>query len=202
MKIKFIIIAFLASALSQAQTTQAEIKPAKKFFKSYEDFKAKKPIEGMKLVSFKASSIEFTENGKEQKQKGSKITYTWFCNDYGMLMRVFEGDVYFVVVDGALCYYIKRGEGTVIKPVEGDYIFNPITSDPFLPEYYSETPNGPIIKLKEKVMDGYLEKYRLKDQFDKDPLYQREAKDCVWCYKNKLHCRNVKYIRLIGERMK
>lgn len=197
-----VAVALLIAVTAQGQIKITAGKNANNFFTSYEDYKAEKPIADMKLKSYKGSTIEFVQNGTEQKQKGSKITYQWFCNETGILMRVFDGDVYFMVVDGPLCYYVKRSEGTVMKPDGEDYRFSPATSDPFLPEYYSEGPSGEIKKLKESVMDSYLEKYNLKKDFEADPAYKREAKDCVWCYKNKLHCRNVKYIKLINEKMK
>lgn len=177
-------------------------KHAKKFFKSYEDYLADTPIEGVKLIELKPSSLKYSDNGTDQKVKASKLTYNWFCNEDGILMRVFDGDIYYVVVDGPISFYIKRNEGTVVKPDKQDYNIGGELSDSYPKEYYSLTPNGPIEKLKESILEEYLDKYNLRKNYDTDPAYKREARDCVMCWQNKKTNNQIKYIKIINSKMK
>ena len=177
-------------------------KYAKEFFKSYEDYAAGTPIEGVKLKELKSSSIKYTENGTEQKAKASKSPYAWFCNEDGMLMRIYDGDIYYMVVDGPISFYIKSGDGKVWKPDSYDYNISGELSDSYPNEYCSLTPNGPIEKLKENFLEEYLTKYNLKNAYDKDPKYRREGKDCVMCWQNKKSNKQIKYIKLLNEKMK
>lgn len=203
MKKQIFVLFFLAiSAFATSQITVTAGKHQYKFFKSYEDYKADKPVDGIKVNSCKGSSVEYTENGTKQKCKASKLPYTWFCNDEGILMRVFDGDLYYVVVDGPLSFYIKSGDGTVSKPDNSDYVIGGKFSDSYPDEYYSLTPNGAIEKLKNKVLEEYLEKYNLTSQYENDPKYKREMKDCVMCWQNKKTNKKIKYIKLINEKMK
>ncbi|MBI3518113.1 MAG: hypothetical protein HY062_01980 [Bacteroidetes bacterium] len=172
------------------------------FFKSYEDYKADKAVDGIQVTICKGSNIEYTENGAKKKSKASKLPYSWFCNSEGMLMRVFDGDLYYVVVDGAVSFYIKVSEGTISKPDNADYIISGDVSNTWPNEYYSLTPNGTIEKLKDKILEEYLEKYNLTSQYENDPNYKRQAKDCVMCWANKKTNKKIKYTKLINEKIK
>lgn len=172
-----------------------------KFFKSYEDYKAEKPVEGIKVNTCRGTKIEYTENGVKQKCKASKLPYAWFCNDEGMLMRVFDGDLFYVIVDGAISIYVNAGDGTVSKPDNSDYRLVGKFSDSFPALYYSLTPNGQIEKLKDKMLEEYLEKYNLTSQYENDPKYKRERKDCVMCWQNKKANKKIKYAKLINEKI-
>ncbi len=198
----FLTLLVLTTTLVNSQIMVTAGKHQYKFFKSFEDYKLDKPVDGIKVNSCKGSSVEYTENGTKQKVKSSKLPYLWFCNNEGMLMRVFDGDLFYVVVDGAITFYIKANEGTISKPDNSDYIINGKFSDSYPTEYYSLTPNGSIEKLKDKVLDEYLEKYKLTSQYENDSVYKREAKDCVMCWANKKTNKKIKYIKLINEKMK
>lgn len=177
-------------------------KYANKFFKSYEDYVAGTPIDGVKLKELKESSFKYTENGTDQKVKASKSPYAWFCNEDGILMRIFDGDIYYMLVDGPISFYIKVSDGKVWKPDCCDYNIGGNLSNSYPPEYCSLTPNGPIEKLKENFLDEYLTKYNLKTAYDKDPKYKREARDCVMCWQVKKSNKQIKYIKLLNEKMK
>ena len=203
MKKQILLVLFIATAFFvNAQVTVTAGKHQYKFFKSYEDFKSDKPVDGIKVNSWKSSNVEYIENGAKQKAKISKLPYVWFCNDEGMLMRVFDGDLYYVVADGPITFYIKASDGTVSKPDNSDYVITGALSDSWPTEYYSLTPNGQIEKLKDKVLEEYLAKYNLTSQYDNDPQYKREKKDCVMCWQNKKTDKKIKYIKLINEKMK
>ncbi len=189
-------------ANSQNQIVQG--KHANRFFNSAEDYINDKPIDGVKLTKWKeyTSTVEYTEKGVDQKIKASKLSYSWFCNSEGMLMRVFDGDIYYAVVVGKMCFYIKSSEGTISKTGENSYVLSGKFSDSWPSEYYSLNTNGQIEKLKEKILEEYLEKNGLKDQYDNDPNYKRERKDCVLCWQEKKTNKMIKYIKLLNEKMK
>lgn len=195
-KIKLSFLAFLFTYLVNAQTSH-------KFFNSYEDYVAGKAVEGVVLKKMKdfSSSIEITENGTDQKVKASALKYPWFQNDY-ILIRAFDGDFYNVVVAGKLCFYIKVGEAGVYNNGKGGFTFSPKFSDSWPDEYYSVGTNGPIEKLKGKILEEYLEKNGLLSQYENDPLFKREAKDCVRCWQEKKTKKNIKYVTLLNEKLK
>lgn len=173
-----------------------------KFFKTYEDYKANKGVDGMKFINLKGTTIEYSENGTAQKQKPSKLPYTWYTDHNEILMRVFDGDLYYVLADGAVCFYIKVGDGTVSYGSDSDYSIGGKFSDSYPEEYYSLTPNGAIEKLKDKILDEYLTKYNLTSQYENDPKYKRERSDNVMGWANKKTNKKIKYIKSINEKVK
>ncbi|MCD6068789.1 MAG: hypothetical protein K0S33_3615 [Bacteroidetes bacterium] len=198
---KQMLILFLItiSALVDAQT--AATKYANRFFKSYEDYIAGKPVEEATVASWKANSVEVKTKGAQEKVKISKLPYSWFVNEGGMLMRVFDGDLYYVVIDGPISYYIKSDEGTAGFASDGYHLHGKFT-DSFPSDYYSETPNGKIAKLSGKKLGVYLKKYDLEKQYNKDPEFKREMRDCVQCWQSKKAHKKIKYIKLVNEKMK
>jgi len=184
-------------------------KRATMFFNSYEDYKQNKPIDDVKLkeMSQYGSTVKIEKNGKTEEYKDSKIPYTWFCNNQGMLMRVFNGKVYYVIIEGAVTYYVKALEAwtgytynTSTNEMRTELMFMPNPNEVFK-EYYSETPTSEILVFKDKMFNEYLEKYGLKEQFEADKL-KREMKDNVLDYKNKEWQKRVKYKKLINEKIK
>lgn len=184
-------------------------KRAGKFYKSYEDYLKDESIAGVSLkeMSEYGWTLEITENGKTEKIKDSKLSYTWFCNQQGMLMRVFDEKIYYVIIEGPLCYYTKSREAWVghsvyvkTKKLCPDYSYLPSGDSPFS-DYYSESINGEIKIFSNKYFKELLEKYDLKEQFEEDKV-KREMKDSVMNIKNKEWNKRIKYIRLIFEKFK
>lgn len=172
------------------------------FFKSYEDFIAQKPVEGIKLerMSEYGWNVEVNQNGKVEKIKDSKIPYAWFCKGYN-LMRVYEKEIYYVIDIGQLCFYVRCRESSIKMYDDGTYYMSPSEGEVFK-EYYSEGINGEIKVLKDKVFEDYLEKYGLKEAFDKEKKPKREMKDSVLGYKNKEWNVVIKYKKLLIQKMK
>lgn len=189
----------LLSLISFSQTATKDER-ANQFFNSAEDYLNKRAVDGVKLIKWKeySSTVEFSENGTTQKVKDSKLTYPWFCNANGTPIRVFDGNLYYALAIGPICFYIKNNEGAVNEygSISGKF------SDSWPNEYYSLTPTGPIEKLKPKILDEYLEKYKLKSQFDNDPSFKREMKDCVLCWQDKKTRKMIKYVKILNEKMK
>jgi hypothetical protein len=193
------VLTILITSLTFGQTKPSD---DSKFFNSYQDYKDHKPIAGITVNQVEKGSVEIINNGKTERVKPSKLPSTIFTNINGMLMRVFDNDIYYVIVDGPLCYYVKRSESQVGYSGPGQLSVTRNSPDDFAAvDYYSETITGEIKKLKDKVLDEYLEKYNLKSQYDKDDV-KREAKDSVDGYKSKLKTKIAKYVKLINEKMK
>lgn len=208
---KNIIIAVLL-LLSISYSAQIIFNPDKrvnKFFTSYNDYVNDKSIEGIKLKSLGhyGTTIELEKNGVIEKIKESKNPYTWFCNEQGILMRVFDGNLYYVIIDGPICYYVKKEQAwagfnvnVTLNKVEDEIYVMPTGNEPYK-EYYSETINGEIKVFKNSMFDEYLEKYGLKEQYEAEKL-KREVKDSVLDYKNKEWRKKNRYKKLINEKMK
>ena len=203
-KISLLILMSFLSLFLNAQRDIVVGKHPNKFFKSYEDYKANKPIDGVVLIKWSSNStgkIELSENGVAQKLKVSKLTYTWFCNEEGVLMRLYDGELYYVVVDGPFTYYAQSSKTWVARYGDADFSLVPQLSGSKIADRYSETPNGEIKKFSESVLKEYLAKYGLKDQYDADKM-KREFKDNVASYEDKQQLKLIKYMILLNEKMK
>lgn len=173
-----------------------------RFFASYQDYKDNKPMHDYKINEVSAGNVEVIKDGKKERIKTAKLPSIWFTNVNGMLMRVFDGDIYYVIVDGKICHYVKRNEGQVGYSGPGTLIVTRYSPDDKLPgDYYSETINGEIKKLKGKDLDKLLEQYGLKEQYDADKI-KREARDSVDGYNSKGITKTAKYVKLINEKIK
>jgi hypothetical protein len=197
--LSLLFVAFIAITNGQTKSNDPIYN---KFFKTYEDYKANKGVDGMKFINLKGTTVEYSENGTMQKQKPSKLAYAWYTDHNGMLMRVFDGDLYYVLADGAICFYIRVGDGTVSYSSDSDYSIGGKFTDSYPEEYYSLTINGAIEKLKNKVLEESLEKYNLTSQYENDPKYKRERSDNVMGWANKKTNKKIKYIKLINEKVK
>lgn len=181
-----------------------------KVFNSYEDFIAKKPIDGINIKCYTKnygsdtySKLVITKDGTEEIVKDSKLTYSWFCDGAGNLLRVFDGNVYFVIDIGPICFYYRCREAGVSYQ-DGVYYCSPfgLPPDQVFREYYSEKITGEIVVLKDKVWDAWLEKYGLKDQFEAEKSPKREIKDSVTGYEDKKRRIKTKYKKLLNQKMK
>ncbi|MBS1650931.1 MAG: hypothetical protein JSU07_02880 [Bacteroidetes bacterium] len=199
---KKIILSLLIILLTNISFSQTKTVSPNKVFASIEDYKINKPIDGISVYNVDKSGIELNKNGEKEKFKPSKFPYTYFTKENGMLMRIFDGDMYYVLVEGSLCYYIKIKEGQVSYSGPGTFYVNRYSPSDFVPtDYYSEGLNGEIKKLKDKDFETYLGKNGLAAQYEEDKT-KREAKDSVDEYKMKLKNKTAKYFKLINEKMK
>lgn len=207
MKPIYTILFVLVNFMAFSQTSFKIDSRARKFYKSFDDYKADKAIEGIKLkeLYFFGTTIEIENNGKIEKIKESKNPYSWFCDTEGLLMRVVDGTLYYVLTEGPICHYVKKeqawvGYNIVNGAFDGVLLYSPTGNEPYK-EYYSETINGEVKQFKDKMFDELLEKYGLKEQYEADKL-KREMKDSVMDYKNKEWRKRLKYKKLINDKMK
>lgn len=198
-KIAYSLLALVWVAFCYGQTNKSR---ENKVYSTIDDYRSGKSVEGVLINNVDKGGVELLKNGVKEKFKASKFPYTYFTKDNGMLMRVFDGDIYYVLVEGALCYYIKIKEGQVSYSGPGTFYVNRYMPSDYVPtDYYSETLTGEIKKLKDKDFDEYLERQGLKTQYESDKT-KREAKDSVDDYKMKLKNKLAKYFRLLNEKLK
>ncbi len=195
------ILTFLAILITSLTYGQPETNATGKFYNSYQDYIDNKPIPEIDVYSIGLGSVEVKNNGIPEKLKDTKLPSAFFTNSNGMLVRVFEEYMYYVLVDGPLCYYLKRVEGIVSITPQGQFSYGRNFRDDVSFDYYSETISGEIKKLKDKVLDAYLEKNNLTAQYKSDKV-QREASDTVDGYRSKHKNKTAKYIKLINKKMK
>ena len=174
----------------------------KKFYKSYEDYKSGVAVEGVNVVRQEYTVIYYTQNGTEERVGPNKLPYYWFCNQEGTLMRVVGNKLYYVLVDGAVCFYIPADETNVSKRSnKGDYSINSAFVATYPAEFYSLTPNGEIERLRGKTVNQLLEKYGLTAQYEADEEYKKEwGKDSQLDILNKRSNKIIKYMRIMNTK--
>lgn len=176
-----------------------------KLYKNYEDYTANKPIEGYSVVkgsfvmNFGAKSFKLNNNGKLKQTNLKKFPSPLFIQEKGgMLMRIFDNQLYYVIASGAICLYINNAQGRVYIDDENNYIFSfPYTGlEP--KNYYSETITGEIKKLNNKILKGLLEEKGLLADFENEKpiLKGTHNSDDI---KTKKMVRIIKYIKLINN---
>ena len=81
-----------------------------------------------------------------------------------------------MVIAGPLCYYIKCKQGTITSASGSDnYIIESKNMDYWPDDWYSLTPNGEIMKFKDKIFKKYLEDNGLTEEFKNDPKYKPDG---------------------------
>lgn len=207
MKTQLLAFAFtIASLFSFAQTNN-------RFYATLEDYKNNKFIEGYEISSSSwrmtlgSESFEVKQNGTSDRKKLSALPSDLFKYN-NCLMRRYEGHCYYVLVAGHISYYILKNEAEAYGNNNVFMIahipnFNAegkdVAGNP--DDYYSETINGEIKKLKNKTLEAYLTQHNLLSDFEKDKP-KREFKDSKDSYTTKEVNRIVKYLVMINEKLK
>jgi hypothetical protein len=157
-----------------------------KFYASIEDYKNNKPISGYDIQESSwlevlgKESIKVTTASGTEKMSMSKLPselYTY----RDMLIRAYKGKSYIVLVEGPLCYYASYSTNAI--------------------QFYSETIAGDLKDFSEKVFKKILDQHGMKTAYEKDKP-KREMKDSVDDYFNKTVNRNIKYFKLLNEKLK
>ncbi len=154
-----------------------------RFYNSLEDYANNKFIEGYKVKNEGLHSAITGDSFDLINKKGeidktnvsdlpsSLFTYKKYDVSDFYLIRADKGKIYIVKAAGKFCYYSS-----------------------YFPEnmfYYSEGINGELKKYKEKILEDYLEKYNLLEDYLKD-----KPKSLTEEFK-----RRVKYINLLNKKM-
>ncbi len=175
----FTLMAFLSMNIIYAQTKNL-------FYASVEDYKNEKPMEGYSIVKDSwrhilgaGTILKVLTGNVEEKKKLKELPSIYFTYN-NWFIRVWDNEMYIVIVEGSLCYYAAYAANNV--------------------QYLSETITGELIKFSEKTFNKYLKKYDLLDNYEKDKP-KREFKDDVNDYFNRTVERNKKYVVLINEKI-
>lgn len=109
------------------------------------------------------------------------FTYEHYGKLKGLqLTRIIKKEPYIVLVLGSFSLYVKLTD--------------------HVDKLYSLGWNGQIKKYKEKVLESYLDKYNLRKEYEANrPRW--EFKDTVNGYFNKYMAWQIKYVRLLNEKM-
>jgi len=166
--------------------SQSTYNKSGRFYKTYQDYINNTPLEGWVYVV--EDYEDFTgnmrckhyieKNGEKLKLKLKEYPTIFYTKDStGPLLRIFDGDYYYVLVAGKLCYYLSSER---------------------ISNYWSETITGNISKFSEGDLKKRLAEKGLKEQFIADKP-KREFKDDVSGYMTKLAIRTAKYIKLYND---
>src|SRR5688572_6715109 len=110
-QILFVLFTILTTAVNSQVDSQKK-NYANQCFNSYEDYVAGKPLEGKVIKTWTSKNVELSANGTTEKVKIADLPFHWFVNEDGMLMRVYEKELYYVLVQGPISFYIWSEEGT------------------------------------------------------------------------------------------
>ncbi len=157
------------------------------FYKSIDDFKAGKPIKGVKVIdgswryNFFKESLELERNKKSDRVKVSEFPSEYFTYQ-NHLMRVFEKEIYYVLVEGKYCFYTKKMECELSGEFPDFSVQHFENKDANgvdigkVRHYFSTGIKGEIESFKEKTFKKILKEKELEAQFEADEP-KREFKD-------------------------
>jgi hypothetical protein len=201
MKILFSTLSlFLVSHFSNAQN----------FYKSIADYNAGKPMENVMVASgswrmvMGRETVELEKDKTTERTKLSNLPSELFTYN-GKLMRVYDGHLYYVLVEGKYCYYVMKNESQVTGNCPSFFIYHEVQLDPNgkdignVRDYFSESITGEIDKLKNKKLKDFLKEKGLDTQFDTEEP-KREKKDSKDSFISKEINRNAKFIAVLNSK--
>jgi hypothetical protein len=195
----FILAVLLISARNGEEPWAA--KNSGKFFKSYEDYKTGKAVEGITILEMGSNKIvvENESTGKKEKIKISEIPNKWFYNarqnngNYTEhLMRIYQDKILYVMIEGKICYYLNAA--VVHWQSYGEKGFSYENMSPL--SFYSEGINGDPIEMTNKKFNEWLVAYGLKEQYEQEQSQVKNKQEQL----NNDWTLYFKYLRLINEK--
>lgn len=199
MKPSIIFLYFFISTIcySQTSTVDLDIPTATplRFYKNYEDFIANIHIDGYEVIrkenkqSKKAGThygvfkvrelakykrlqfdkLEVKIENSIKKLSSKEYPSSFVTNEYGVLVRLFEGYPYYVLFEGVYCHYIDVNQCIILKDDSGALKIEEYSgSDHFSASYFSLKIDGDIKKLKEKSFKEILSNYDLVFEYEKE----------------------------------
>jgi len=155
-----------------------------KFYKSYEDYVNNKPMTGFRLKpmtytfgSHDSFSLIFNNTSKRAEVETLPADFFTY-NDY-LLMR-HEKHCYIVLVAGKFCLYSMYGEQEKL--------------------FYSNSLTGELEKYKDKILLDYLTRFNLLEEYKAEEPHAEKHDNGDSLFNRKVK-RDIKYIRLINERL-
>jgi hypothetical protein len=187
-----------------AQKKLSDLKPGS-LYNSVEDNKANKPLADYSVMPATWKAIN--KSGSKDRMKVGELPVKYLTEvpltEGGVLMRVFDDALYYIITDGPICFYVKKADAEVYE-LHGPSIYSKqfttgkyfsITSDGII-DYYSEGITGEIKKLKESELEKRLEAKGLKAKYEADKP-KREKRDSVNDYVTKVKNWMAKYIKML-----
>lgn len=187
-----------------------------RFFASYEDFLANRPIEGYEIFrKQRGKAIEMInydhlwvrKNGEEIHIKPKEYPSFWISDEHGLLNRYFDGDPYLIWIKGKYCYYLisyndpvrlsEKGEFTILGESGSGHGSNYQNSS-FPSMHWSVGIDGPIKEIKDKDFVAELEKYKLDKKYERKKP-KRELIMGAVDYGAKKHKVYVEFIELLNQ---
>jgi hypothetical protein len=171
-----------------------------KVYNSYEDYVACKPVPGVEYNGSEKKfmyAVEIVENGVKKTVKDKDLTYNWFT-EKGFLMRVFDHEIYYVLANGNICFYVKAKQASIYRRSADDISISYNDMEKYK-DYYSDGINGEIKVLKGQYFEGLLEKNGLLEQYKADkPKHGIKEDDMT--YYHRQYVWEVKYKKLVSQK--
>jgi hypothetical protein len=142
--------------------------------------------------------IKIDKKGKVEKVNLKDLSDYFISDQNGMCMRVYDADLFIVVIEGPYCYYFRDADANVHKSDDGTFSISRTDPEKLPMTFYSETIKGPIEKNADKKLEDLLKQYNLEDQYKKEKP-KREMKDSVDEYNSKEKNRDIKYYIMIND---
>lgn len=154
------------------------------FYKSYQDFVNNNPAPGILLSKGRteiAGKVSYTVdmNGTIEKKSVKELgeQYWGFCDQYGVLYRLWEKDAYIVIIAGNITQYVRTGQcsGTINKDSTFTLLFGMNGQGGYL-DYASKGVNGEIVDLNANLKNA---KSKELEQLmsDHPEIYQKMLQD-------------------------
>lgn len=184
-----------------------------RFYATMDDFKNDKPIAGIEIVPnswltvFGTESLQLITPKGVDRVKIAKFPSQLFTYE-GELLRGYNSSRYYVLEEGALCYYLAYDmfkvhyNGLFTEKVN---LYSRTTVDvngkivkPKLIDFYSETINGDIKKLTNKILNNYLASNNLLSAYEKDKPVSEKGETLDYKIQKQVN-RIIKYFILMNK---
>lgn len=211
---KILLITFtLVMSIVSAQKKLNDLTPGS-LYNSLEDYKAKKSVLSYSVMpaTWKSGiggkeSVEINKSGSKDRIKLGELPATFLTelpeSEGGVIMRVYNNELYYVLAEGPICYYVKKSDADVYELHGPSFYSKQITTGKYfyskgdgITDYYSEGITAEIKKLKESDLEKKIEVKGLKSQCENDKP-KREKKDSVNDYITKTKNWTAKYIKML-----
>jgi hypothetical protein len=147
------------------------------FYKTYEDYAAGKPEQGIKYVGKRkivlgGESVLVNDNGEFVDKKVKDLPYWGLIDESGQLERIYEDHCYYVFAQGKICSYLKAIDVEMTTDKNGNINLNWLIDNMAgYKDYISEGLDGKIEVFSEKKFQSLTaDKPEVFEQFQQEPL--------------------------------
>ena len=176
------VFALLATVIAFGQS-------GNKFYASIDDYNNNLPIAGFEIEDKGLGSnsvVLVSENGTKRTRLSKLPSELYTYN--GDLYRTYKTWTHQVLIVGPICYYLLVGGN---YQVEGEHYS----------QYFSETITSKLNRYSDDWLKKYLIKYDLYEDYKKEAPKRVMIDDPKNTFKSQQFKRNVKYIKLLNEKI-